>query len=314
MLYKATSSNESLAIGELSRLTGISTHTLRMWERRYGSPKSMRLPSGHRRYMREDVPRLRTVVKVLNAGHQPRKVVASSLEELENLLNLSTFFKKGKSKVYCHESSGDLNLPDFSLDVWMDATHRYDNGVLDQGFFEEWSRRGPMKFVTECAAPFVDQVGNGWEAGELSISQEHFASERISDFLGSSWRRLNERNDGPVCVMTTLPKEEHQLGLQMCAVIASLGNWQVIYLGINTPFEEIISSVLKTNAKALCVSISRNYPWENTQKYLLKLSERLDSSIRLIGGGAGFLGEVPGIVKPASLQSFHQFCLNIGTE
>ena len=47
-----------ISIGELSRLTGITTHTLRVWEKRYGSPSSQRLPSGHRRYPKEDIPRL----------------------------------------------------------------------------------------------------------------------------------------------------------------------------------------------------------------------------------------------------------------
>ena len=46
-----------LSIGELSGLTGIGVHTLRVWEKRYGAPHSQRLPSGHRRYPKEEVPR-----------------------------------------------------------------------------------------------------------------------------------------------------------------------------------------------------------------------------------------------------------------
>ena len=57
-----------ISIGELARLTGITTHTLRVWEKRYGSPSSQRLPSGHRRYPKEDVPRLRAVAKALGWG------------------------------------------------------------------------------------------------------------------------------------------------------------------------------------------------------------------------------------------------------
>ena len=47
-----------IAIGELSEMTGIGVHTLRVWEKRYGAPHSQRLPSGHRRYPKEEVPRL----------------------------------------------------------------------------------------------------------------------------------------------------------------------------------------------------------------------------------------------------------------
>ena len=77
-----------ISIGELARLTGITTHTLRVWEKRYGSPSSQRLPSGHRRYPKEDVPRLRAVAKALDSGYRASKVVPGTLEELHGLMGL----------------------------------------------------------------------------------------------------------------------------------------------------------------------------------------------------------------------------------
>ena len=46
------------AIAAVSRLSGISCHTLRVWERRYGFPVPVRSPSGHRRYDRDQVQTL----------------------------------------------------------------------------------------------------------------------------------------------------------------------------------------------------------------------------------------------------------------
>ena len=51
-----------ISIGALSKETGLSVENLRMWERRYGSPKAIRLPSGHRRYTWAEVARLKLVV------------------------------------------------------------------------------------------------------------------------------------------------------------------------------------------------------------------------------------------------------------
>ena len=73
---KIMTSNDSeqlISIGELSKLTGVTTHSLRMWEKRYGTPKAHRLPSGHRRYPKEDVPRLRAIVKALESGYRASK-------------------------------------------------------------------------------------------------------------------------------------------------------------------------------------------------------------------------------------------------
>jgi len=50
---------KSISIGELSRLTGASSATLRTWERRLGVPRPDRLPGGHRRYRLEDVELVR---------------------------------------------------------------------------------------------------------------------------------------------------------------------------------------------------------------------------------------------------------------
>ena len=52
------------SIGEVSALTGLSTHTVRVWERRYGRPTAVRLPSGHRRYEEDQVAWLRAVAEL----------------------------------------------------------------------------------------------------------------------------------------------------------------------------------------------------------------------------------------------------------
>ncbi|MEC7923352.1 MAG: MerR family DNA-binding transcriptional regulator, partial [Planctomycetota bacterium] len=44
------SKTDHVSIASVSRETGIGIETLRQWERRYGKPAPVRLPSGHRRY------------------------------------------------------------------------------------------------------------------------------------------------------------------------------------------------------------------------------------------------------------------------
>ncbi len=42
-------------MGEVSRLCGVSPHTIRYWERHAGIPRPARRPSGHRRYEKKDL-------------------------------------------------------------------------------------------------------------------------------------------------------------------------------------------------------------------------------------------------------------------
>ena len=63
-----TNSSQGLTIGELARRTGLNVATLRMWEARHGFPRSMRLPSGHRRYDERTVELVQQVVRRREAG------------------------------------------------------------------------------------------------------------------------------------------------------------------------------------------------------------------------------------------------------
>mgnify|MGYP000586728602 CR=1 FL=1 len=56
------------SIGVVARLTGLSTHTLRMWERRFGLSASRRTKSGHREYSRTDLDHLKLIKQLLDNG------------------------------------------------------------------------------------------------------------------------------------------------------------------------------------------------------------------------------------------------------
>ena len=62
------------SIGDVAEATGISVDTVRVWERRYGKPKPVRLPSGHRRYTDAQIRWLRRVAEALAHGNRPSKV------------------------------------------------------------------------------------------------------------------------------------------------------------------------------------------------------------------------------------------------
>ncbi|MBV9941240.1 MAG: MerR family transcriptional regulator [Solirubrobacterales bacterium] len=64
----STVDDAALGIGEISSRSGVAEGTLRMWEARYGFPEPRRLPSGHRRYSKADLERVRIVVRAREEG------------------------------------------------------------------------------------------------------------------------------------------------------------------------------------------------------------------------------------------------------
>ncbi len=110
----------------------------------------MRSPGGERLYPQEQVSKLRLVKRLLDAGHRSSKVLAQSIETLQQLA----------------ESSGiGQDAPDVELDDMI--------GMLRSGAYEDFrftllkraTRDGLERFVLDVAAPLSARVGNAWAAG-----------------------------------------------------------------------------------------------------------------------------------------------------
>ena len=306
MLAAVENQEESLlTIGELSRRTGITTHTLRVWEKRYDSPKSIRLPSGHRRYLPKEIERLRAVARTIKLGFRAGKVVSGTLEELHNLMGLES---KRSSKVPLSTQSDLLqNQHDSRINQWIDWISQFDEENLNFEMHREWGIQGPLSFITNLAAPLIKQIGDSWECGDLSVAQEHFASDILSNFLGNRWRRQNERKHGKTAILATLPGESHVLGLQMCAVVMSTTDWKIVSLGLNTPEEEIVRTVNQCGAPLLCVSVSGWYGVSRARPILSRLREQLSQKTDVVVGGSGTPHDLPGISVINEFKQFHQW-------
>ncbi|ARN75151.1 MerR family transcriptional regulator [Oceanicoccus sagamiensis] len=66
----------SYSIGVVSRLTGISAHCLRMWERRHGLGPSSRTAGGQREYSKVDLDHLSLIKQLLDQGMRIKDIAA----------------------------------------------------------------------------------------------------------------------------------------------------------------------------------------------------------------------------------------------
>ena len=303
---QASNMKSFITIGELSRLTGIAIPTLRMWEKRYGRPAAHRLPSGHRRYPREEVSRLKAIQQALDSGYRAGKVVCSTLDELKNLLgfelaNSSSVAQTGRADSEAMDNDATL------IEMWIDAVKRFDERALTNGFHDAWSVRGPMNFIHSLAAPFICRIGSAWECGEITIAQEHFASEKLERFLGERWQRMSADREGPRVLLTTLPGDLHRLGIQMCAAITALTEARVIYLGPDTPVEEIVRTASGESIDVVAISIAPTMDLGQVTAELTELRNRLDRNIEIAVGGTGAPRELAGIHLFDSFEKYYHW-------
>ncbi len=198
------------------------------------------------------------------------------------------------------------STPDHSLTRrWVEAARAMDAETLHAGLRAEWDARGPVAFLEECAGPFVDALGAAWANGHIDVYHEHFASERLRDFLASKWRPLSKSATGPTILLTTLPGERHALGLHMAAVVVALSGCKVAYLGNDTPLSDIEGGARQTRAKAVLLSISLASDSAQVRSSLRVLRQRLPDEIAIVIGGGGAPAELPGSTHFPTLSALH---------
>ena len=79
---RAPEPGTTYSLGAVARLTGLSPHVLRAWERRYEAVTPLRTPGGTRRYRESDVARLRLLAAATGAGHPIGDIAKLSEAEL----------------------------------------------------------------------------------------------------------------------------------------------------------------------------------------------------------------------------------------
>jgi MerR family transcriptional regulator, light-induced transcriptional regulator len=215
-----------MRIGELSRATGVRPELLRVWERRYGLLRPARTPGGFREYSADDRRRVERMTELLAAGYPA--AAAARLAEAAH-------------------AAGPVpaGVPERMVAELRRAARAYDevaaNAVLDEAL-----GRFTVETVIEgLVMPFLRDLGTGWEAGEVSIGQEHFATALVRGRLlglARSWGM----GSGPRAILACPPGEQHDLGLIAFGLALREHGWRITLLGANTPL-----TTLAETARAL---------------------------------------------------------------
>ncbi len=259
------------SIGDVAEATGITPETLRVWERRYGNPVALRLPSGHRRYSEEQVTWLRRVAEALAHGHRPNKVLKLDKPALDALLG----------------QTGGEPPTDAAIQKLLSWTAEFRGLQIRSALEAWWTPEDVVGFLTNRTTPFLRGIGRAWADGTIDVRHEHFASEIVQDALRRLRAGYSRPSDRGGVVLATLPGELHELGLQMAALVCASMSFPHHVLGIDSPVDEIRSAVDELDATVVGISVSLSSGGVETDRTLAALRRELPESVRIVVGGAG---------------------------
>jgi DNA-binding transcriptional MerR regulator/methylmalonyl-CoA mutase cobalamin-binding subunit len=262
----STSNETFVGIAAVEQETGISKDTLRVWERRYGFPKPKRDARGERAYSAEEVLELRRIRRLMDQGMRPGRIFAQGLAALEAEPS------PAPPATRPHE-------------IALLRAHRI--GELRSLLEQAALREGLYAFVTETAAPLTVQVGEAWARGELQVYEEHLFSEQLQAVLRGAIARLDGAGSAPKVLLTTLPGEQHGLGLLMAQAVFALEGADCVSLGTQTPVRELADAARAQGAQLVALSASGGYAPGALREGVHQLRAALSDNVEIWCGGAG---------------------------
>jgi DNA-binding transcriptional MerR regulator/methylmalonyl-CoA mutase cobalamin-binding subunit len=259
-------------IGSVERETGIGKDALRVWERRYGFPVPVRDEHDERLYPQDQVDRLRLIKHLLGSGMRPSKIVGLNLVELNALL------VPAQDNVPQY-SDGVLKLFNLIKEHHVTALR----GALSRTMLQQ----GLHDFLSMTIAPLNDLVGDAWMRGEIRVFEEHLYSEQITSVLRTAIATMRDPTGSPRVLLTTLPGEEHSLGLLMGDATLSLCGANCVMLGVQTPIQEIVPAVQAHRSDIVVLSFSAAATPAQVKSGLQQARQALSKDIELWVGGTG---------------------------
>jgi MerR family transcriptional regulator, light-induced transcriptional regulator len=214
-----------MRIGDLSELTGTPAHQLRSWERRYGLLQPRRSTGNYRLYSSLDEKRVRLMQRYLSEG-----MSAAHAAEL----TIAARFKADAG----HGREVPSRDATAAQDEMRAALTQFDETSAQHTLERMFVTFTPTAVTRDVLLPYMHDLGERWNAGRVSIGEEHFATNFFQARLYALARGW-DRGLGPRALLACAPDEQHTLALMVLGIALHGIGWRITYLGADTPIETL---------------------------------------------------------------------------
>ncbi len=278
-MYNRAVTGGYIRIGELSRRTGVSPELLRAWERRYGLFDPDRSPGRFRLYSDADVRRVEAMRAQLAGGLSAAEAARRVLGPAEPASEVGR-----DAAPVIDEPVRELRL---ALESFDDATA---HAALDRLV----ASLSVETFLRDVVLPLLHEIGEEWERGELTVAQEHFASNLVRArlmALGRGWGRGTGRH----ALLAAPSAEQHDLGLVVLALLLRDRGWRVTFLGADTPVDTIADTSRRVVPEVIVLAML------SEPKLEVSALRELSRSTRIVIAGSG---ATPGLATTVGAEHF----------
>ncbi|MDF1673287.1 MAG: MerR family transcriptional regulator [Vicingaceae bacterium] len=218
-------------ISDLENLSGIKSHTIRIWEQRYGILEPHRTETNIRYYDDKHLRKLLNIVTLLDAGYKVSAVgdltIPDIEKEIEKLsLSADIGIKEGIFINQLITAGLEYNEQQFIL--------HFENLINTFGFIGGYEK---------VIYPMLQKIGMLWLANDLNPAQEHFISTLVKQKAYAAIDSLPLVSKSKQNWLLFMPENDHHdLGLIISSYILRKSGVKVCFLGADVPYTNVVEA------------------------------------------------------------------------
>jgi DNA-binding transcriptional MerR regulator/methylmalonyl-CoA mutase cobalamin-binding subunit len=246
------------SIRDIEAASGIKSHTLRIWEQRYGILKPKRTDTNIRYYDDDDLKYILNISILNKHGYKISEIAKLSKDEInEQIIKLNSRSTQYESQIKSLVS----------------AMISYDEYTFHQIITTSVIQFGIEETMLNIVFPLLTEIGLLWQVGCIHPSHEHFASNIIKQKLyvaidGNVGKFTKERKK----FLLFLPEgEQHNIGLLFANYVLRSRGHDVLFLGQEVPMVDLARASIDIHPEYVFTTVTASTIHFNKQNFIDEL-------------------------------------------
>ncbi len=296
--------NQSFSIQFVSQVTGINSHTLRAWEKRYNAVTPLRDQNKRRLYTQADIDRLKKIHDLCSLGNNVSDIAI--LDDV-NLTKLHTqYFREATNLNQTIEKVEPIDINQTLQNLIMALSH-YKLDIIAHELEKAQRSLSAREFTLNLIIPLLSEVGLQVAGGHISIGMEHAISSIIKFNLGLVlFKKYQSKNSNKTSILICTPEKEfREIPALITTILCASYNYRFMYLGTNMSAFSLKDAIKQINPSILLLSVTKAYCTNHKNSFQIFLNTLLQSDFKndfWITGAQVKLIDSPRITTISSLQ------------
>lgn len=255
------------SISDLSELTGVKTHTLRVWEKRYGLLRPQRTDTNIRYYEDRDLNMLKLVQRLNHSGVRISRIAEMSIEEME----------KECRQISLQREDFEGKLEQGMVDMDVTTT----DAILDSSI----RQHGFEATVKTLLIPFLEKMEVMWLSGNIDEAHETCFRELVKRKAIREIDKLPPNCSGPRVMMLLPPGNQQEMSHLFMHYFLRKAGLCVTDMGCDVNLECASQAVKNSSTECILIVNSDPVHWQ-FESFIKDLAKRTGIPILVSGRAA----------------------------